>query len=226
MRTLLTLLAAAGVAAPALAQGTVDFNNNVSFTTPGDRLVYASYPSVPLVGTDHVAQLYYGRTPYELHPGTNAPAQFRVATTTIPGTWSGGSRTLVGFDPGETVWLQVRVWDATLFPSYESAVEAGDLRWASCPFTYTVPVEGSPPGAFFMENFRGNACLDCCEVGWFSCWRSGNLLLLDWMSAEVTQTRNLADPLWESVTNRVVSMTNEASFLRVQPAPTPPPGGR
>lgn len=215
----------AGVTASALAQGTVNFNNNVTFATTADRLV-RDISGAPLVGTHFVAQLYYGRTPYELRPVTNAPARFRVTTTSNPGTWSGGARTLNGFYPGETVWLQVRVWNYWAFPNYESAVGYGAVCGVSCPFTYAIPAEGAPPNAFFMENFRGMMGLPGCSVGWFSCWRSGNLLLLDWVNAEVTQTRNLADPLWESVTNRVVSMTNEASFFRVQPAPTPPPGGR
>ena len=222
MRTLLALLATLGLTASALAQGTVNFNNNVCTGTAAQPVT--DFNGVPVAGSDFVAQLYYGGTPYELRPVTNAPARFSISA---PGVWSGGTRTLIGFHAGDMVWLQVRVWNASLFPSYESAVEAGAWRWANCPFTYTVPDSVMPPPqAFWMSNFSGYVCLPTPDVGWFSCWRSGNLLLLDWMNAEVTQTRNLADSLWESVTNRLVSLTNEASFFKVQPVLIPPPGGR
>jgi hypothetical protein len=79
----------------ALAQGVVNFNNNV-LAEPPDRTVYGVDGSA-LVGTNFVAQLYYGTDAGSLVAHTGAASRFRVTTTTQPGTWSGGNRTsLVG----------------------------------------------------------------------------------------------------------------------------------
>jgi hypothetical protein len=198
---------------------TVNFNNNVLFRTSGDRLVYG-LSGWRVVGPEFTAQLYYGRTPHELRPVTNAPARFRPVPTSMPGTWSGGMRSLAGFNPGEMVWMQVRVWNATLFPAgYEAAVEAGVWHWASCPLTYTIPTlqTGLPsPDAFYMEGFRGNSCLDCCTPGWFNYWRTSNSLVLDWQSVRVTQKPDLAHPAWVAVTNQVFSLTSGPRFFKVE----------
>ena len=161
MRKLVALFAVTVVAASALAQGTVSFNNNSAFATVANRLVNNTLISggAPLVGTDFVAQLYFGSAGTaagSLTAVTTAPARFRVATTSSPGTWSGGTRTLDGIASGVTATLQVRVWNATAFPAgYDAAVAGGGVRGASDPFTYTVPAAGSPPAAFFIENMRG-----------------------------------------------------------------------
>jgi len=131
MRTLLALLAMADMAAPALAQGTVDFENRVPFTTTAERRVFSCccgyVGGTPLVGTDFFAQLYYGTqgTPQEsLIPVASPPAQFRAVTTSYPGTWGrGGWRTLEGILPGQTATLQVRVWDFRFAPTWELAVQ-------------------------------------------------------------------------------------------------------
>jgi hypothetical protein len=122
---------------------TVNFNNNSLFTTTADRLVRAE-DGTPLVGTNYVAQLYYGASAGNLIPVSNAPARFRTMTTTAPGTWVGGIRTLSGFSPGDTVILQVRAWDVTGFSHGESA-----------PFEYVIPVAGSGVTNYYIENFRG-----------------------------------------------------------------------
>jgi hypothetical protein len=141
-----------------LAQGTVSFNNNSAFATVANRLVN-NVGGAPLVGTDFVAQLYFGSAGTaagSLTAVTTAPARFRVATTSSPGTWSGGTRTLDGIASGVTATLQVRVWNATAFPAgYDAAVAGRGVTGASDPFAYTVPAAGSPPAAFFMENMRG-----------------------------------------------------------------------
>jgi len=74
----------------------------------------------PLVGTNYLAQLYYGSTPDTLVAHTGAPARFRIAPTTLPGTWMGGNRTVVVPNPAMIV-LQVRVWDITAGLTYEEA---------------------------------------------------------------------------------------------------------
>jgi len=163
MRKLIALFAVTVITASALAQGTVSFNNNSAFATTANRLVTfpASLGGGGVVGQNYVAQLYYGvagSAEGSLTAVASAPALFRVATTSSPGTWSGGTRTLVGITAGQTAVLQVRVWDNVAFPAgYAAAVTGNGVRGASALFDYTVPAAGSPPAAFFMEAFRGFA---------------------------------------------------------------------
>lgn len=160
MRKLIALFAVTVVAASALAQGQVDFQNRL-FNTAGDRLVYNTVPSggAALVGTSFVAQLYFGAQgapENSLVAASLAPIRFRAATTTYPGTWGAapGYATLAGIAIGQTATLQVRVWDSVAFPAgYDAAVAGGGTRGASALFDYTVPAAGSPPASYYMENF-------------------------------------------------------------------------
>jgi len=152
MRKLIGSLAIIGLGTAVWGQGTVNFNNNVTFATPADRLVYWS-PGRPLVGTDYWVQLYYGSqgTAVSSLTAVGGVARFRVPTTSVPGTWSGSTRILPGISPGQAARLQVRVYTSVPSAEYLSHVLLG----ASAPFDYTVPPDGSSPTAFFMENFRG-----------------------------------------------------------------------
>ncbi|MCI0748732.1 MAG: PEP-CTERM sorting domain-containing protein [Verrucomicrobia subdivision 3 bacterium] len=140
------MLMAAGISS-ALAQGTVTFVNSGNFPTTADRLVYfdpGTGVAVPLVGTNFVAQLFFGDSATSLQAHTAAPSRFRVPTTLSPGTWSGATRTLTGFGTGSTVVMQVRVWDEN-----NPSIVAN-----SATFNYTVPAPGSPAQQFLMDNFR------------------------------------------------------------------------
>lgn len=159
MRKLIALLAVSVVTVSALAQGTVNFNNNV-WTGTSARPVFADRAdTIRLVGTDYVAQLYFGTqgTAEGSLTAVGALGRFRVATTSSPGTWGSGSTiTLPGITAGQTASLQVRVWNATLFPAgYAAAVATpGALTGASAVFSYTVPSGGTPaPNEFWMNNF-------------------------------------------------------------------------
>ena len=57
---------------------------------------------------------------------------------------------------GESVTLQVRVWDSAKFNSWAAAVAGGEYG-GSWPFTYTGPLADSPPDAYYLENLRA-----CC----------------------------------------------------------------
>ena len=213
------------------APGMVNFNNNVPFVTRADRLVRDG-PGAPLVGTNFVAQLYYGPTSTDLRPHPDAPAKFRPPTTTAPGTWSGGTRLLPGCYSGDTAWLQVRVWDWVQFPTYEGAVAGGGVHAMSCPFTYTIPSAGAAPSEFFMENFPGIPGPLDCSAGWFS-WGtsddppSGNrFLVLAHVSAVVWRATNLNQPSWQLMNYPAtlrIPMTNDAQFFKVERVSPPLP---
>jgi hypothetical protein len=144
----------------------VDFNNNRVYQTAADRdvYVYGSGGGRPLVGTQYLAQLYYGRDAGSLQPVTAAPATFRDAAqvpTSSPaaGTWIGGTRVLTGFNAGEIAILQVRVWDSTTGADFASARSRGQ----SMTFTYTVPPAGALPSAMYLEGFRSFAFFEVPE---------------------------------------------------------------
>lgn len=83
-----------------------------------------------------------------------APANFRAATTTQPGTWSGGPRTIVGVNPGETVNLVVKVWDSRVSSVWQ-AVDFGTLYGRSAVFSYTQPVAPQLPSDLYITGFGG-----------------------------------------------------------------------
>jgi hypothetical protein len=73
----------------------------------------------------------------------------------MPGTWSGGTRTLDGLTAAQTATLQVRVWNLSLFRTYEAAVTGHGWHGASALFDYFVPGAGSDATGWFMNDFRG-----------------------------------------------------------------------
>jgi hypothetical protein len=155
---LLTGAVLLSAATTSLSQGVVTFANSV-LTPPPNRLV-TRFDGTPLVGTQYAAQLYYGPSPVEssLQAHTAAPSRFRQAPTTLPGTWStssGASRTLIGGGVGVPIWMQVRVWNLDLFPTYEAA-RAGGGEFAVSPiFEYVQRLSTPTPRTddTFMHNF-------------------------------------------------------------------------
>lgn len=133
-----------------LAQ-TVDFNNTRTFTTSADRTVYHNRIT-RLVGTDYVAQLYYGANAGSLNPVTSNPVRFRNIPNTDPlaGTWAGATRTLTGFNAGDVVTLQVWAWNAAGGATWATSTERGQ----SFTFTYRIPAAGSLPTEYYIEGLR------------------------------------------------------------------------
>ncbi len=158
MRTLiaLSLIALGALSSP--GQGLVTFQNSVLFQTPdptgGNRLVYdVGSPLDPvrgtgLTGSQYVAELYAGEDAASLRPVTASLSRFRDTPTANPGRWltfgiygENEQVVLADFDEGSTPTLQIRVWDLSLFPTYEAAVGNG-ISGASAPFAYTVHFSG------------------------------------------------------------------------------------
>jgi hypothetical protein len=161
MKKLIPFLVLLAGATVAMAQGTVNFRNNVAFATPaqnppGDRLV-RNADGTPVLGSalaqpaTFVAQLYYGANAGSLVAHTAAPARF-LPTASGAGTWLGQDRTLTGFAPGTTLTLEIRAWDMRTGATWDVAGIHGE----SGTFSYTIPLDPlSPPAAYFMEGMRG-----------------------------------------------------------------------
>jgi hypothetical protein len=169
MKLLLISLALLCAPAGVLSQGVVAFRND-NLTSPPDRLVRCGFND-GLVGTTFAAQLLYGTDPASLQPHPTL-AYFRTPTTSSPGTWSGGNRTLTGIAAppstgglGPTIWLEVVVWDSgpNRTVTYSQARAQGGLWGASGVFSYTQALS-SPPNPTEdtqMRNFVGFSILSC-----------------------------------------------------------------
>ena len=185
----LTIVMSAATIA-AFAQGTVNFSNlSTALASPPDRLVRFGGPGQapwPAAGTpastnlnpNLVAQLFYGASTAasgSLVAVSTAPGGLRASTSASVGTWFGnGSRTLTGFNPGDTVSLAVRVWDITKGTDYNTVANGilndavfrlqyaggsgGIGTWfgSSAIFQYTSTTNPTPaPSEFNMSNFQG-----------------------------------------------------------------------
>src|ERR1051326_17245 len=141
LTTLFTLMAGIGIA---FSQGTVSFVNSES--AGGDHKVYAdTVGGTALTGTNYVAELYFGTDAASLQPLVASISKFRVSTTASPGTWSNPkSYTLTIGGVNVPIPLDVRVWDASLFSTYEAAKAAGGITGESGAFTY-LQVLSNPP---------------------------------------------------------------------------------
>jgi len=161
MNKLAYIVAASALVVSAFGQGSVNVNNRT--LSPAQLVTDVS--GAPLSGTSFVAQLVYGAnntTPATVL-GANMP--FRVSTSSSVGSWNPGAegiRTLTGFDTGAVVAMQVRVWDSSVFSSWDAAsaaLAAGGHTVAtqagvSSVFTYTVG-SASDPSSQAIVNFRG-----------------------------------------------------------------------
>jgi hypothetical protein len=145
----------------ALGQGQIDLNNR------GLAQVVDS-TGKPLTGTNFVAVVLYGTSAATLN-ASFAPAPFRAATTTYPGTWNpaaaggpGAIATLSGIAPGATVTMRVGVWDRAVFATWAAASAALQSGVSTVPtqvglsevFTYTTMADPlAIPGG--MQKFPG-----------------------------------------------------------------------
>ena len=143
----------------------MSFNNN-GVNVGGDHFVYIYSPGgAKLVGTNFVAELYYGAAgtePANLTPLVSSISKFRVTSTSSPGTWSGKTVSLPIGGIGVPVTLNVKVWDITLYPTYEEAAAGGYGWWGeSGVFTYYQTLS-SPPATADKQMVTMPAFAVCC----------------------------------------------------------------
>lgn len=144
----------------ALADQDINFNNNnlgaprlVTFASSFGALAGQGVRDGVVDGASFVVQLF--RVNGAALTAIGAPADFREATTTSPGTWSGGIRTAVGVPQGTEMTLLVRAWDSA-FQSYDAALAAGKLYGESARFLFRDAMSTPPaPSDTLMVNFQG-----------------------------------------------------------------------
>jgi hypothetical protein len=117
-----------GHAGPFAERSLID---NVSLVNSGLGRVFRSDGVTPL-GTNYLAQLYASTdaTEASLTP-SGTPVRFLPGN--VAGYVRGGTVNINGASPGQTVYLQVRVWDSALGTTYETA--AGGSRGKSAIFS-------------------------------------------------------------------------------------------
>jgi len=144
------------------ADQTISFNNNnqgtprlVTWDSTFGALANQGVKNGTADGASYVAQLFIKNGDGSL-TAVGATANFRAATTSAAGTWSGGTRTATGVAQGTALNLVVRVWDNSV-ASYDAAKAANNKGFGeSAAFAFKDPLS-SPPGATdnFMVNFQG-----------------------------------------------------------------------
>ena len=142
----------------ALAQDSaIHFNNSVF----GNSRLVTDAAGKPLVGTNWVAQLFLD-SPVGLSTVTGAGSGlFSAAGKGTAGVWAGGSRTLELVSFGETAQVEVRVWDLSLFSTYEDALMAGGTTGTTGLFPYTfTPSSPVAEADSWMKNFPSIRLVD------------------------------------------------------------------
>jgi hypothetical protein len=162
MKSALALLAALAVFASSAsaADQTISFNNNnlgsprlVTFAPEVGALAGSGVRNGVADGASFVAQLF--RLDGEKVFAIGARASFRPPATASPGTWMGGTRTVLGVAQGTPLILQVKVWDDA-YATAEHAIAAGKLWGQSAPFFFQDAMSNPPFVADnFMVNFQG-----------------------------------------------------------------------
>lgn len=128
----------------------INFNNSVFYTS---RLVTDSFGK-PLVGTNWVAQLFLDTPTGLLTVSGPGSGLFSAAGAGTPGAWSGGTRLLETVSFGQTSQVEVRVWDLSLFSTYEAALQAGGVTGTSGLFNYSfTPSSPLADTDSWMKNF-------------------------------------------------------------------------
>ena len=205
MALAVTVLALVFGAEIVLSQGVVNFSNSGTFFPVADRRVYDPTTCAPLVGTNWVAALYFGTTPdaitelavrsFDDLSLLRAIGHFRAVdpSSASAGTWSGGLRILLGVTVGQTLTMQVRVWDLNRFATFDDARTMGGFALESAPFSYLVPgiLDG---GGDKLNNFQGITPPECVpEPSVFALAGLGLAVLVAWQHRKVDRAA-IGDP--------------------------------
>lgn len=135
----------------------VDFGNSPLRTLLGVERPVLDPAGQLLADTNFVAQLFRVDGPPVLVPAPEGRSEAAHFFPERPGYFLAGSiRQIPGVSPGQTVQLEVRVWDRSLFSSYEAAVSGGGTTGSSGPFAYAYnPGPVPSPADALMREFPG-----------------------------------------------------------------------
>ena len=125
------------------SRGTVNFNNYAPISGI-DAPVFAADGVTRAEGASLRAQLWAGPDVDHLMPAGEA-ARFRPEVGAGYWTSANSLRTLPNVLAGEVATVQVRVWDAAVAPSFETAVAGGAKYGLSAAFTVKTGGAGEPP---------------------------------------------------------------------------------
>ncbi len=124
--------------------GTVVFANYLSFVGL-DAPVYDIDGGTRLFGANYLAQLYSGTS-----ESTLAPVEDVAWFSSVHGGgyWTSANRvrSLPNVAPGATAYLQIRVWDSAVAPTYDETIALNGKAGSSLLFTTVTGGAGSPPG--------------------------------------------------------------------------------
>lgn len=227
MKTLILAAALGAGGVSALAQGALNFANygggvNAPVTDLGG--------THGLNGPGFVADLYWTKgSVLDLAP-LGQPAPFWTN-----GIFAGGERIIPGAAAGETITVQVRIWDVADSPFWTPGLLYSSTAWVaeSAPFSITLTSAPDPPALLTgLQPFKVGFCLSCpfppqpsLRVATDS--TDGKKLLFSWTAyaaAEylVQQNADLNTTNWMTLTNEpaLVGLTNEIQFQLVTPAPS------
>ena len=156
---LVLMLVAMGVSTPcwAVPPGTVVFETWAPPTV--DARALDADGITPLEGS-YVGQLFVGQNPQSLRP---VGAVVKVMQGQEAGRFSGGSLVLPGIGRGETVLVQLRVWDSASGEDWETALAAGGKTGASDVLALVsggLPPQGPPCFLRGMRDFRVTSRVD------------------------------------------------------------------
>jgi hypothetical protein len=129
--SLLSFLILGLTATTALAsdRGTINFCNRMPAAEPAfDAPVFGPDRTTRLGGSNYLAQLYVGLSATNLLP-QGLPVPF--ASNLLAGYVFGGSVTATNFQPGSTVFVQLRAWYRLHGATYEAAQAAAGCYGAS-----------------------------------------------------------------------------------------------
>jgi PEP-CTERM motif-containing protein len=136
MKTLFLTAALGVVCVSAFAQGTFTFDN---IGAGWQAQVFHSDGVTPLVGTSWLADFYWAAGVVGDSTLLSALGQPTTFSTTQPGFFFGGQRTIPGVATG-TITGQVRVWDSAAGPSWQFALGVvGALVGESILFQVNLP---------------------------------------------------------------------------------------
>ena len=183
--------------------------------------------SMPLEGTNYLAEIYGGPKPESLSPARGEVAGMRLVVPFRTGGYFTGSAVLIDAVPaGGWAWLQVRAWEERLGATYELVAGRGLGGYGESPLFYAQGSQAGhldlPKPLIGLKSFKLRPTSTAVLIRGIR--QQGNQVVVEWHPGfkryQLQQTLALGQP-WQnagepttatSVTN---SVAGSAQFFRV-----------